>query len=271
MEVGDRLGQVAVDLHRHQLARTRQPLERVAQVLADHALDLVRIGHDAVERAVFGQPFDRGLGTDLGHAGHVVDRIADQRQIVDDALGRYAELGHHARRIEDFAAHRIDQRDAVVHQLRQVLVAGGHHGADALGGGLAGERADHVIGLDTIDHDDRPAQRAHRLVDRLDLPGEIVGHRRAMFLVCGVQRIAEGLALGVEHAGAILCRVIVAQLAQHVDHAVDGPRGQAFAVAQIRQRVISAIQIARPIDEQQCFRTIRHSHGLEIDWCRGKR
>jgi hypothetical protein len=70
---------------------------------------------------------------------------------------------------------------------------------------------------------------------------EILGHRRAMLLVCGIHVVAERLALGVEHAGDILCRVIVAQLAQHVDHAVDCPCGQTFAIPQVRQSVIRAI------------------------------
>ncbi|AJG20431.1 hypothetical protein RR42_m3061 [Cupriavidus basilensis] len=35
--------------------------------------------------------------------------------------------------------------------------------------------------------------------------------------------------------------------------------------------MIRTIQIARPIDEQECFWTIRHSHGLKIDWCRRRR
>ncbi|MNY31088.1 hypothetical protein D3C86_1652350 [compost metagenome] len=74
----------------------------------------------------------------------------------------------------------------VVHQLREVLVARGYHGTHALRRGLAGQRADHVIGFHAFHHHDRPAQRAHGLVDRLDLFGQILGHGRAMFLVCGV-------------------------------------------------------------------------------------
>ena len=41
------------------------------------------------------------------------------------------------------------------------------------------ERADDVVGLDAFDHQERPAMRAHELVQRLDLRDEIVGHRRA--------------------------------------------------------------------------------------------
>ena len=43
-----------------------------------------------VEGAVFGEPLDGRLGAALLDAGHVVDGVADQRQVVDDALGRHA-------------------------------------------------------------------------------------------------------------------------------------------------------------------------------------
>ena len=76
------------------LRALRQPVERRAQILADHAADLAGMRDHVVERAVLREPLRRGLRADLVHAGHVVDRVADQRQVVDDVLGRHAELGH---------------------------------------------------------------------------------------------------------------------------------------------------------------------------------
>ena len=46
--------------------------------------------------------------------------------------------------------------------------------------------------------------RAHDLVHRLDLQREVVGHRGAVRLVLGIQVVAERLALGVEHAGDVV-------------------------------------------------------------------
>ena len=43
-------GEVAVGRHRHQAAALRQPVERLAQVVADHALDRRRRGDHALER-----------------------------------------------------------------------------------------------------------------------------------------------------------------------------------------------------------------------------
>ena len=70
------------------------------------------------------------------------------------------------------------------------------------------ERADDVVGLDAVDHEQRPAQRADRREERLDLRAEVVGHRRAVRLVLGVDVVAKGLALGVEDAAEEICLVI---------------------------------------------------------------
>ena len=67
-----------------------------------------------------------------------------------------------------------------------------------------GERADHIVGLDALDHQQRPAMRAHERVQRLDLAHEIVGHRRAIRLVLGIPVVAESLARRVEDDGEVV-------------------------------------------------------------------
>ena len=109
-----------------------------------------------------------------------------------------------------------------VDQLRDVLVAGGNDHAHA---GALGLRA--------------PACRSRRRPRRRRSSAaaspsraiascsgsicarKIVRHRRPVGLVLGIEVVAEGLALGVEHAGAIIGRVVLVQPAQHVEHAVD--------------------------------------------------
>ena len=174
-----------------------------AQVGADDAADLGGMGDDTVERAVLRQPFDGGLRADLGHARHVVDAVAHQRQVIDDARGRHAELGQHAGLVEQLVRHGIDEPHLRVHELGQILVAGGNQHGNAGGGGLPRQGADDVVGLDAVDHDERPAQRADARVQRFDLGDEVVGHGRAMRLVFGIPCVAEGLALGVEDHGAV--------------------------------------------------------------------
>ena len=100
------------------------------------------------------------FGPDLVDAGHVVDRVADQRQVVDDALGRHAELGQHAGDVERLVAHRVDQR----HVARRRAAPGPcrRWRSTTLKPPLAAmhaRRADRVVGLDA-GHRRAPASRA---------------------------------------------------------------------------------------------------------------
>ena len=127
-------------------------------------------------------------------------------------------------------------------------------------GGHAGQRADRVVGLDARHLEHRPAEQPHHLVDRLDLLRQVVGHRRARGLVLGVPVVAEGLALGVEDAGRVLGRVLLAQLLQHRDHAVDrAGRARRRAPRRSGMRVVGAVEVARAVHQQQ---------GLVASWRR---
>ncbi|MPM86686.1 hypothetical protein SDC9_133777 [bioreactor metagenome] len=181
----------------------------IAQVLADHAGNLVGVGDDGVERAVLRQPFDGGLRAALGDAGNAVDGVADQCQVIDDLFRRHAELGLDAGRVEHFLAHRVVPADLWPDQLGQILVTGGNQGVDAVVRSLRRQRADHVVGLDAVDAQHRPAGGGDGGVDRLDLGAQVVGHWRTVRLVLGIPVVAEGLALGVEDDGLVV-RLVVA-------------------------------------------------------------
>src|SRR5581483_658709 len=168
-----------ITLYREKLARLGQPVFHLAQVLAGKAADFIGMGDYAFERAVLHDPFAGGLRPDLVHAGNVVDLVADQRQIVDDLLRRHAELGLHARDVELFVRHRIDPQRARIDELGEVLVAGRDDRAPALRPRLLDQRGDDVVRLDPVDQEQRPAERADGVVQRLDLARQVVGHRGA--------------------------------------------------------------------------------------------
>jgi hypothetical protein len=189
--------------------------------------------------------------TAFGHAGDIVDGVAHQRQVIDDAVRRDAEFRHHARVVELFIAHRVDQHDFVVDQLREVFVARGDNHVHAARRCLHRQRADHIIGFDAVDHQDRPAHVAHCFVDRLNLQAQVVRHRRAGRLVLRVHIVAEGFAFCIEDAGNVRRRVIGPQAAQHVDHAVHRAGRVAVGAAQVGQGVESAVQIAGTVNEQE--------------------
>jgi phage baseplate assembly protein W len=168
-EVRVALGQVAIGANGQQALALRQPVERLAQVVADDATDSRRFLDHVVERAVLHEPLRRCLGADLGHAGNVVDRVAGQRQQVEHLVGTHAELREHARFVERLVAHRIDELDARPDQLREVLVRRRDDRVDACIARLVRQRADDIVRLDTFDHEQRPAVRADEVVQRPDL------------------------------------------------------------------------------------------------------
>ena len=252
--------QVGVTQHRHQLAAARQPVARCAQVLAHLALDLIGMLQDGIQRAVFVQPLGGCLGAHLVHARHVVHRIAGQRQEIDDLPRINAKLVAHAGRVHHggrhaVAGHRVDQQRLVIHQLRQVLVAGGDDGAHAGSTCAGGQRADHVISLDARHHQQRPAQRLRQFMDGRDLRHQRLGGLAAVGLVMFVQIVAEGAPRRVEdhrpQRGPAMQPGVVAQPTQHADHPMDGAGRLARLVAQVRQGMIGAKQVAGAIDQQQ--------------------
>ncbi len=224
-------------------------IEHRAQVLAYLALDGIGVADHAVEVAVVLDPFRRRLRAALRHPGDVVDAVAHQAQIVDDALRWHAELVLDAGRIEHGAAHGIDQGDALIDELRHVLVAGRDQGAETLLGGARGQGTDDVIGLDLRDLDQRQAHGPDDGLEWVELLAQLIGHRRAIRLVVAEERVAEGGAGCVEDDADVVWRGLVDQLAQHAEHAHQGAGGLALGVGQLRQRMIGAKQVAGGIDE----------------------
>jgi len=61
--------------------------------------------------------------------------------------------------------------------------------------------------------------------------------------------MAKGFALGIEHHGHVFGPVLFAQLAQHVDYAIDGAGWLPLAVVQWRQGMKSPEQVGRAINQ----------------------
>ncbi len=239
--------QVAAD--RRQATGQLEVAEVLAQAFADLAGNLGSVLHDPVQRAVLVEPLGGRLGADLGHARDVVRAVPDQGQVVDDLLGPDVELGLHAVAVEPRAGHGVDQADPLVDQLRHVLVAGGNHRRDARLGGLAGERADDVVGLDALDAQQRQPHGGHGIEQRLDLRAQVVGHRRAVRLVLLEQLVTERPSRRVEDHGDEGGRLILEELVEHVQHAEHGAGGLAARCRQRRERMEGAIQVRRAVDE----------------------
>ena len=89
------------------------------------------------------------------------------------------------------------------------------------------------------------------LVQRLDLPDEILRHRRTVRLVVRIPVVAERLARGVEDDGEVVGLLVFGYPAQHGHHAAQRPGGLAARRAQVGQRVKCAIQVRRPIHQNE--------------------
>ena len=207
-----------------------------------------------------------GLGANARNAGNVVGRVTHQRQIVDDLLRSDAEFLLNALDVHRATGHGVDQGNVAVHQLRHVFVTGRDHHRAAGGRAAAGQGADHVIGLDALDAQQREAKSDHALMQRLDLQAHVIGHARAVGLVFGVHLIAKRPTLGVENHRKWAVRVLLAQAFEHVQHALHRTGGQAFGGGQRWQRVEGAIQIRRTVhqdegrlahEQDQPFRRVR--------------
>jgi hypothetical protein len=89
--------QLDVGLHGEELRAVGSQSCTLRRFSPDDALHLVGVRDHALERAVLLDQLARGLRAHLVDARHVVDRVAHEREVVDDALRRHAELRLHAR------------------------------------------------------------------------------------------------------------------------------------------------------------------------------
>ena len=97
-----------------------------------------------------------------------------------------------------------------------------------------GQRANHIIGLYALYHQQRPAQGPHRFLQGGNLRGQVGGHGWAIGLILGVPFVPKRGATRVEYAGSVIRLIILHKATQHVEHAKNSPGGQALPVSQIR-------------------------------------
>ena len=221
-----------------------------AQIFARLALHFTRMSLDALKVTVFGDPLGGGLRTALLDAGHVVDLVAHEGEVVDDALRRNAVLFNDALAVVELHVHRVDEHDVVVDELGHVLVARGDDALHARGARLFGDRRDHVVGLDAGHRNDGPAEVLQNAVKRFDLHAQVVGHRRTVALVLGEHLVAEVLPLRVEDDDGVIGLGKRPDLAEHAQKAPDGPRRLARTRAKVGKAVKGAEKIVGAVDEK---------------------
>ena len=118
-------------------------------------------------------------------------------------------------------------------------------------GGHAGQRADHVVGLDAGHVQHRPAEQPHHLVDRLDLQRRSVGIAERVALYSGTSRRGRSCPWRRRRRPRSRPGTSLAQLLHHAIMPRIAPVGHAVpGAAQVGQRVEGAVQVAGAVDQQ---------------------
>jgi hypothetical protein len=141
------------------------------------------------------------------------------------------------------------------HELHQVLVRGHDGGAGAAFAGETDIGRDQIVGLEADLLQAGQVEGAHRLADQRELRDQVVGRRRPVRLVVGIELVAERDLRLVEHDRQMRRPVVLGhvaqQLPQHVAEAEHGIDLQPVGLAvQRRQRVIGAEDVGRAIDQK---------------------
>ena len=190
-------------------------------------LDLLGAAQQRFEIAVFGDELGGGLDADAGHAGHVVDAVAAQRLHLDDLVGADAEFLLDLGRADPLVLEAVEQADVIVlDQLHQILV-GRHDGhLAAFGAGQRCVGGDQIVGLVALLLDGGNGKGTGGQPRQRKLRHQVLGGRRALGLVFGVEVVAEGLAGIIEdhrHMGRLVVALhVLGEFVEHRAKARDG-------------------------------------------------
>jgi hypothetical protein len=209
----------------------------------------IEVRIELVERSEFCDQCLRPLLSDAGNAGDVVDRIAPDRHDIDDLFGLDTKRFFHAGSVVHDLASGVVEADPFADELEKILVRSDDHDLVSRLARLAGERADHVVGLVLLTRDDRNSEALDDLADVRNLRREVVRHRLAVFLVVGELFEADGRSTDVESDRDRVRLVFLEQLPQHLNETVDGIRCHARRVRKLPNRVVAAIHVVRAIDQ----------------------
>ena len=206
-----------------QLFRQRQLLDVFAERFTDFAFDFIGVIDQVFECFVLSQPFRCGFRADFRHTGDIVRGVAHQRQIINDLIRTHTKFFTHSRNIGNrrFFVHGVNQRHVFIDQLRHVFIARGNKGLLALLGCVSCESAQHIIGFDARNAQQRNPHRLNNAMQWLDLHAQFLWHRWAIGFVLVVEFITKSRAFGVKHHRELVGVVFIAQAFNHVQYAID--------------------------------------------------
>ncbi len=220
-------------------------------------------------RVVFLDELLRGLRADAGDAGDVVRRVAheaeDVAHLVDADDAPFREDFRDAERLPAVAHARgaVDV-DAVVDELAEILVGRDHVGGEAGGAGLAGERADEVVGLVAVELDRGQVEGADEALYVGDGGAEFLGHFLAVGLVGLELGVARGRRGGVEDDGEMGRGEAAEKVEQRVGEAVNrgGVAARGGADRFGREGEMGAVDERHAVEEEELAGGFGHAGGI---------
>ena len=234
----------------------------LGQPIAELALHLVEMLVDPVERPELLEQAARGLLPHARHPGDVVARVALECLVVEHLVGAKAVALRDPRLVVDHRRRHAhpgrQQPHVVVDELEPVEVAGDDHRVDARGRGPLRERADHVIGLVSLELADRDVHHRGDLADDRELRAQIVRHARPAALVVGIRVEAELRLADVERHDRVVRLHVLHAAQDDLEEPEDGVHERAVGERQRRQREVAAVHQARPVDEHEERSSVGH-------------
>ena len=171
-------------------------------------LHFVNVREDLLERSVFLDERVRGLFANPLHTRHVVGRVAKQCEKIHDQFRRNTETLCRVSRVVPLLRRKpgspvpgVEDPDAGIHELHEILVAGHDHGVYAQACRLSGERSNHVVGFVAVERQHRYVVSGKNLLDALNTRVEVC-------LLLGLEPFTRGLVRGISLVPERKARVV---------------------------------------------------------------
>ena len=227
----------------------------LAKLLGGHVIEPLE---HRVEVAELADQLRRRLLADPGHARDVVGRVALERLVVDHLVRSetepFVDLGDVVDDGVLDAGARGHQADARRDELEHVEVDRDDRRLEV--GAvveLAGDGADHVVGLVARHLVDRDAQRLDDLADLRELVAQVVGHLHPGRLVVGVLLVPERRSGQIERHREVLGLEILDAAQDDAREAEDAVDELAFRGRERREREVSAVDEPVAVEQHQAF------------------
>ncbi len=231
----------------------------LAQVLPQLlGLHLVQVLVEVLHAPELLHELGRRLLADAGHAGDVVGRVALEPLEVRH-LGRLdaVALAGQLLVVDDgvplVGAVHVDV-DAGPHELDDVAVQSHKVGLEILRRRLAGQGAEHVVGLEACDANDGDLEGLDDFLAAGDLLVQVLRRRRPVRLVGLVLLVSKGGARRVERDGHVGGLQLLQHAQQRVGESVDGAHGLARPAHRqglVAQGVVGTVDDAVAVQDHQ--------------------